>query len=174
MQTLQPEGVEPGRTRRPWLTILVAAVVLVGMGLGAWAIVQAAQAPETELETATGLVDDWLEGYNNNDPDAIAAVFTETGEYQDRWPFVRGATAHGREAIRSLAAEPDGDRIKNAERTDDGTVSDSGSYVFIVQFEVEPEGTAMISPVEITLDGDLASRINWLEWEGLDEGLYQD
>ncbi len=77
--TLQQERTMTPPQRRPWLTALVTVAVLVALGLGAWFLIDATQ--ETDLETATRLADEWVAGWNNNDPDAIAALFTEDGEY---------------------------------------------------------------------------------------------
>ena len=79
--TLQQERTVSPPQRRPWLTVLVTAVVLVALGLGAWFLIDATQ--ETDLKIATRLADEWVARWNNNDPDAIAALFTKDAVYYE-------------------------------------------------------------------------------------------
>lgn len=95
MQTLQQERVEPGRVRRPWLTILVTAVVLAALVLGAWAIIEATQGDELELPD---VLDRWAQAVEAGDAEAIAALHTEDGVWYDR---AIPRTLQGRSSIES-------------------------------------------------------------------------
>jgi hypothetical protein len=59
-----------------WIAALSVAVLAV-IGIGIWAIVAANQTDD--IDVATDLVDDWTTAWNDDDPEAVAAVFTEDG-----------------------------------------------------------------------------------------------
>ena len=72
--------------------VLIVALVPVGCGSDG----------DDDVAGASDLIDQWIAGWNDNDADAIAAVFTEDGTFiyegdlQNRWT--------GREEIRREAA----------------------------------------------------------------------
>lgn len=82
MQTQTPSspGTETG-SPSTWTTVVLVLVV-IAVGFGIWAVV--ALTGQDGLEVATDRVDEWVAGWNANDPEAIAGVFTEDGTYP-RW-----------------------------------------------------------------------------------------
>jgi hypothetical protein len=137
----------------------VLALAMIGVGI--WALIAANQTDD--IDVATDLVDDWIAAWIVNDPEAVAAVFTEDGTYIG----TDGDPAAGRDEIlnyaRSYVAV-----VLDAERTGDLTVTEAGTFTFPMQYDWPPlaalgEIATRVGVVEIELDGDLASRIEWLE-----------
>ena len=153
MQTQPQQEVE----RRPWrvwwivgLTVLALAVV----GVGIWAIVAANQTDD--IDVATDLVDDWIAGWNADDPEAIVAVFTEDGALIDS----TGVSASGTDELPAYA-EYWGIRVTDSERT--GELTSTGDGTFSYPGRLVVGDVTHDTVIEIELDGDLASRIQVLE-----------
>ena len=94
--TLTPEAPQqtaPHRPRRTWLIVLVALLVVVGIGVGTWAIIQANQSDD--LAVATEFADAGDIAWTTGDGEAWAALFTEDGI----WKEDSGVTYEGRDAI---------------------------------------------------------------------------
>jgi hypothetical protein len=124
------------------------------VGVGIWAIVAANQT--NDIDIATQLMDDFNDGWNTNDPEAIAAVFTEDGTFID----AGGRSPSGQDAL-MLHAKVYDDRVTGVERLEELTATGSGTFTAPVKF-VAGGGTWVVI-CEIELDGDLASRIEQVE-----------
>lgn len=155
MQTQSPpsSGTET-RSRSTWMGALWVVIVLA-VGLGIWAVV--ALTGQDDLEVATERMDEWVASWNDEDPDANAAIFTEDGVYED--PLDRGGSS--RDEILVFAREHVGG-VWNVSRTGEGMVTESGTFVFPVSFDWA--GGSDTGEIEVELDGDLVSRLVWLHW----------
>lgn len=157
MQTQVPPSSETvRRSRRPWTIGMWVMVVLAVLALGIWAVV--AVTGQDDLEVATERADEWVAGWNTEDPEAIAAVFTQDGVYRD--PLDRGGSS--RDEILTFAREHVGG-VFNAQRIGEGTITESNTFVFPIGFDWH-SGTDESGEIEVELDGDLVSRLEWLYW----------
>ena len=111
---------------------------------------------DTQAMTASELVDTFLRGWNENDPDVVPSVFTEDGRYVS----FAGSSLQGREQISDYLR--DRSRfIEDAARVGEASEGDDGTFVMVVELDVAGEPRRGTAAVE--LDGDLASRIFWVE-----------
>ena len=113
----------------------------------------------TDLETATELIDAWVAGWAAEEPDMIAAAFTDDGEYTNP---TGTETFTGRDEIRAHATEYR-QYIRNPRRIGDGVVTDNGGFVFRIDFDAE--ATSYEGEVEVELRDDLVGRMTWLDYE---------
>jgi hypothetical protein len=161
METLTPEAprqTTPGRFRRQWLIIVVVILVLAGIAVGTWAIIEANQTDDTDdLAVATELADTWCRGWDENDAEAVRSVFTDDALYSDVG-FAGGGTKTVEETVRDVGIR--GSVITNVSRIGELTPTDQGTFTFDAEFDAH--GHRYSGEVEIELDGDLASRIEWL------------
>ncbi len=127
---------------------------MVLIGFGVWAIVAADH--RHDLATARQITDDWFAGWNDNDPDAVAAVFTEDGAFVD---LDNGDVYTGRQAIADYAAEASW-AVSEGRRVTEGVRTDTGTIVFETEFKLV--GATRDEDLEVELDGELASRIEFL------------
>ena len=111
------------------------------------------------IDIATQLVDDWLAGWAAEDPDMVAAVFTDDGEYTNP-PGTETFT--GRDEIRAHATEYR-EFILNGRRIGDGVVTESGGFVFGIAFDAEAKSYE--GEFEVELRDDLIARMAWLNYE---------
>ncbi len=153
MQTQQQQEVQ-SRPRRVWWIVGLTVLFLAVIGVGIWAIIAANQ--NDDIDVATDLADAWNTAWNANDPEAVAAVFTEDGTFYG----VLEETAIGRDQLMShvVTYSPD---VNNGERIGDLTATQTGTFSFRLQFETDDASYDCVT--EIELDGDLASRIAFLE-----------
>ena len=154
MQTQTPKetAAEP---RSPWLVVLIGVLIVVMIGLAAWAIIEWTQTDD--LTTATERFDEWITGWNESDPDAITAVFTEDAVFSSP-----ADSANGKDEIYDHAVEHQ-DRVANAVRIGEGTETSEGVFVFGCEFD--SVGGTWAGEVETELDGGLFSRLEWLRME---------
>jgi hypothetical protein len=168
METLTPEAprqTTPGRSRRQWLIIVVVIVVLAGIAVGIWAIIEANQADDTgDLAVATELADTWMRGWDENDAEAVRSVFTEDAVYFDDVGFAGGRTWTVEETVADVGFR--GSVITNVSRIGELTPTDHGTFIFVAEFDAQPRRYS--GSIEIELEGDLASRIEWLNLEVID------
>ena len=111
------------------------------------------------LSIATQVADDWIAGWNADDPEAVAALFTEDGEYTNP---TGTETFTGRDEIRAHATEYR-EFILNGRRMGDGIVTESGGFMFRIAFDAEAKSYEGESEVE--LRDDLIARMAWLAYE---------
>ena len=153
--------------RRPYSLPLVASFTLVVLLLAACSGSSDESADTTLVPTttvplidiATQLVDAWLAGWAAEDPDMVAAVFTDDGEYTNP---TGSETFTGRDEIRAHATEYR-EFILNGRRIGDGVVTESGGFVFRIAFDAEAKSYEGESEVE--LRDDLIARMAWLAYE---------
>jgi hypothetical protein len=153
MHTQQQEEVER-RPRRVWWIVGLSVLALALIGIGIWAIIAANQTDD--IDVATDLADEWNAAWNANDPEAVAAVFTEDGTFSG----VSGETAIGRDRLTGhvVTFSPD---VNNGERIGDVTAAEAGTFTFRLQFTIDDE--PFDCRTEIELEGHLASRIAIVE-----------
>ena len=107
------------------------------------------------LTTATELADAWIQGWSESDPDGVASVFTEDGVYVYEFQ-----TYQGRDEIAGFVEERGSD-IENGLRVGDVSETDDGTYVWVAEWDAH--GERYTGTLATELDGDLASRIVWVE-----------
>lgn len=113
-------------------------------------------ASDEELAIATEVVDKSNAAWIANDVEAIAALFTEGGVYSE--PNRR---LQGKDSILAYA-EWMAPRVTYAQRLGEGTRTEAATFIFPVR--VKTRDDIVEGEVEIELDGNLASRIEWLSW----------
>ena len=158
MQTQETQEVQ-SRPRKAWLIAGSTVLALAMIGVGIWALIAANQTDD--IDVATDLVDDWVAAWIVNDPEAVATLFTGDGTYIGS----DGDTATGRGEILSYARSHIA-VVLDAERTGDLTATEDGTFTFPMHYDrpaAPGEIAAWVGVVEIELDGDLASRIEFLE-----------
>ncbi|MEA2024091.1 MAG: SgcJ/EcaC family oxidoreductase [Actinomycetota bacterium] len=143
-------------SRKRLLIGLGGVLVLALVVLGIWAIVQAVQ--PTEMEVATDLVDEWTVAWNANDPDAVAALFTEDVVYASPARHLEG-----RDNIHNFVAGMSSS-VTHGEVLGEGTVLENGAVVFPMSYVFSGDET-WAGEVEVTLEDGLISRFEWLHWE---------
>lgn len=158
MERLIPEAPRqtvPIRSRRQALIIVVVILVLTGTAVGIWAIIEANQTDNMSI--ATELVDTWLRGWDENDAEAVRSVFTDDAVYSDV-----GFTGGGTKTVEQTVADVGfrGYMISNVSRIGELMPTDHGTFTFVT--ELDAHGQRYSGEVEIELDGNLASRIEWL------------
>lgn len=165
MSTHAPEAPEreaaTGRKRRTWLIALVAVLVIAAIALGTWAIIAANQTDDQAV--ATELADTWLRGWDENDAEAVRSVFTDDAVYSDVG-FVGGGTKTVEQTVADVGVR--GYMVTNVSRIGELTPTDHGTFTFVAEFD--SGGERYSGEVEIELDGDLASRMEWLSLEVID------
>ncbi len=152
--TLHRPSPPETRSGRPLLRLAAGVLAMVLIGLGVWAIVAADQ--RHDLATARQITDDWLAGWTDNDPEAVAAVFTEDGVFVD---LGEGDIYAGKQAIADYAADASW-AVSEGRRVTEGVRTDTGTVVFAIEFRLV--GISRAEDLEIELDGELASRIEFL------------
>ena len=153
--------------RRPYSLPLVVSFTVVVLLLAACSgssdeSADTTLAPTTTVPLivlATQLVDDWLAGWAAEDPDMVAAVFTDDGEYTNP---TGTETFTGHDEIRAHATEYR-EFILNGRRIGDGVATESGGFVFKIAFDAESKSYEGESEVE--LRDDLIARMAWLNYE---------
>jgi hypothetical protein len=150
------------RTRR-WALIAIAVVAVLAIAGVAWIVVS--DNGTSDIDVATELVDTWARGWVENDPDVVGSVFTDDAIYSDNVPgFHFPGVWTKEEHMRDVQNR--GDAIRDTRRVSELTETDDGTFTFVMEFTVNT-GVRHSGLVEIELDGDLASRIEWLNLERL-------
>ena len=171
MSTLTPEAPAqheaPHKPPRTWLIILVAVALAAIAAVGVWAVYDANQSDDAELARATEIMDEWNAAWNNNDPDAAAALFTQDGTYTITVVNLpssldQNGPYQGPDEIRAYVGLHDV-QVGRAERLGEGTLAAGGMYVFPQRFGYN--GVLQTGQIAIELDGELASRLEqvWME-----------
>lgn len=151
----------PANTRGqtvPSRTFAIAVGVVVVLVVAAiWAIVAATGTDE--IDVATELADEWTAAWSGDDPESVAALYTEDGVHGPP-PSWNLGTVQGRDAILTHATTYVGN-IESVVRTGDLTAAGGGRYTYPIDFTAsgaEYEGVA-----EVEVEGDLAARFEILE-----------
>jgi hypothetical protein len=153
----------PPRSRRgPLVAAAVAAVViLAGVGIAfATGVFESESDPAAErLAVATEIVDAWSAAWVATDGEAVAALFTEDGVQRDPG-FGR---ISGRDAIMRDVNSFRGSGVTRGLRTGDLVATDDGTFIYPLEFDTDGETWA--GEIEVQLEGNLISRLEWLHWE---------
>jgi len=150
METLTPKApqqTDAGHPRRTWL-IAIIVVVVAGIAIGAWAIIEANQSDD--LAAATDFADTWVEAWLTSDGDAAAALFTEDAVFEMTHSE---AMMEGRDDIGALVAGW-GQWIAEMQH---GEVTKVDDGVFVFPVEAAGQGQAWVEDMTITFEGDLVS-----------------
>lgn len=150
-----PEAVRPRRTR---LILGITALVVAGMALGTWAVIESNQSDD--LAVATEFADTWVAAWLTNDGEAAAALFAESGVL-DMSPHV--APMEGRPNIAAIVGWG-GPMVEY--RRGEVTKVDDGVFAFTV--ESFGRGQTRAGEVTITLEGDLVSHARLEGWDLVD------
>jgi hypothetical protein len=115
-----------------------------------------AEATRTTRWRATELADTWGRGWNDSDPDTVASVFTEDGEYAS----FMGFTDVGREEIADHVVRL-GSSVQNLARVGDVSETEDGTFTWTV--EALLAGNLERGVLEMELEGDLVARLWWAQ-----------
>lgn len=149
VQGAVPEQPQPEHgNSKSWLVVTAVVLGVIAVGLVIWALVVFDESSDSQLETATELVDTMHEGLNEDDAQKAASVFTEDGVWL--WQGSKVAVATGFEDPTIMA-------ISNWERVSGVIELGDGVYTFVQEM-----GTDTRAVVVIELDGDLLSRARWV------------
>lgn len=105
---------------------------------------------DDDLAVASGLIERWIAGWNDDDPDAIAAVFTEDGTQTVEG--VHNFSHAGREEIRTQTAPVE---IRDMESTGPVSMADDGTFTCPVEFRAGPYD--MVAEIDFEVDDGLIS-----------------
>ncbi|MDJ0663159.1 MAG: nuclear transport factor 2 family protein [Acidimicrobiia bacterium] len=165
METMERKEVI--ETRRPvrWgaaVAAFAAVIVLVvgAIGIGILMSGDDEVAAPTPHEIATARVGSFFAAWNVYDGQAVATLFTEEGVYEDPSPT---GTFVGRDAIASAVESDDGRAVSNGQLT--GELVPTGEGTFAFSFEFANRGEPWIGEAQVTIDGDLISRLEIFRWE---------
>ncbi len=111
------------------------------------------------VDTATDLADTWVQAWNDNDGELMGSVFTAGGVYDDEVVFDEPDRTFTRDETVEMV-ESVGSMVTNVRRVDELAETDDDTFTFDCEFTVL--GSPRTATVEIELDGDLASRIEFL------------
>jgi hypothetical protein len=140
---------------RNWTSLivgLVVAVLVVGAGALVWWLASSDDADDGTA-VATELVETWSQGWNENDPELVRSVFTEDGVYIDRGERIDAE-------VIATHARFHGPLITNGERIGELTSIGDETYTWVHEFDAG--GNRYSAVGEIELEGDLATRIEWM------------
>jgi len=118
---------------------------------------------DESLRVATELVDAWIRGWNDDDPEAISAVFADDGIYVDPYLFSRVSKEQMPEYASVTVAA-----ITNVERVSDLNLTAAETYTWETEYDHESVAKGWVrqkAMIEIELSGNRASRIEFLENE---------
>lgn len=151
-----PQQAAPRRPRRTWLIVIIAVLVVAGVAVGTWAIIDANQGDD--LAIATEFADTWVDAWQTRGGEALAALFTEDGVWVDEF-----GTYEGRTAIRAHVAT-----YGLFTSSEHGDVTELEEAVFTFPVEAFWYGADWVGEVEIRLDGDLVAHAELVTWEQVD------
>jgi len=158
MSTLQETSHRPeeqGHKTRPWMWIAIAVVAVLAIAGIAWIVVSDGT---SDIDTATELANTWAQGWEENDPEAVGSVLTDDGIYINFGEVVRNKEETMQD-VRNRGA-----RVTEADPVTDLTETDDGTFTYVAEYTVD--GTDRFSAIiEIELDGDFVSRLEWLSME---------
>ncbi|MFW2336382.1 hypothetical protein [Ilumatobacter sp.] len=147
---------EQDHTTTPWVWIAIAVVAVLAIAGIAWIAV--GDDGTSDIDIATELANTWGQGWEENDPDMVGSVFTDDGIHIDLDGKVWTKEQHMQD-VRYR-----GQYITKTEPVTDVTATDDGTFTYVADFTAYGT-TDFTSVIEIELDGDLATRIEWLSQE---------
>jgi hypothetical protein len=124
-------------------------------------------APTTTIvdtTAATFLVDEWIEGWNSDDPDAIVSVFADEFYFKGLGPYEPERT--DKAAMYSYAESMVPLRIR-IERSSELTPTPDGPLTLTVVIQSD-EITPQLTWMELEVQGDTISLLKTLDWEKTD------
>ncbi len=148
--------------RRRWIVVLAVALAVFG-----------AASCGSEDETtdraaiATELADTWARGWEENDAEAVGSVFTADAVYSDDVEGFGDPRTWTREETMA-DVESRGAFITEVRRVGELSPTDHGTFTWEQEFTTTYDGLRHSGVMEIELDGDLASRIEWLSLETIE------
>jgi nuclear transport factor 2 (NTF2) superfamily protein len=152
---------KPPRRRWAWAFAAAFVVVLAGIGVAAFLLQDDDTAqpatPAEQLATAQELAVAWIDAWEANDPDAVAALFTEEATYT-----TRDGVASGRDAI-LIHTAGEAYAVSYADLVGSVIATDAGTYRFLQRYSVA--GAPGLGEIEMRLDGPLIAEMTWLSYE---------
>ncbi|MDH3302844.1 MAG: hypothetical protein OES24_20285 [Acidimicrobiia bacterium] len=155
-EALPEDHVSEDSDGTPWLIVAAVFVGLLAVGAAIMAFVDSDDRSDAQLITVTELIDTWNMGLNENDPELTASVLTEDGVML--WPD--GEVAAGSKSEMERAVLRFGASFDELTRVSDVTKLGDDVYTFVQQFR--SDGVLTRAVVVIELDGERASRIEWV------------
>lgn len=151
-------------SRRRTVALVAGAAVAVFVAVGSWALASTGDTDDDRRTIAAELVDTWTGGWTDDDPEAVTSVFAEDGVFVDVYdPEVIVTKAE----MLAYAGTYD-EAIDNFERVGDVTVTEAGTYTCVGEWDHRSATQGWVRErgvIELELDGDLATRIEVLEFE---------
>ena len=148
--------------RRLWIIALVLALAIFG------ATSCGSEDETTDLGAiATELADTWARGWDERDAEAVGSVFAVDAVYIDDIEGFGNPRTWTREETMA-DVESRGGFITEVRRVGELTPTDHGTFTWVAEFTTAYDGLRHSGVVEIELDGDLASRIEWLSLETIE------
>jgi hypothetical protein len=117
-----------------------------------------------DTTAATLLIDEWIEGWNSDDPDAIVSVFADESYFKGLGPYEPERT--DKAAMYSYAESMVPLRIR-IERSSEITPTPDGPLTLTVVIQSD-ETTPRLTWMELEVQGDKISLLKTLDWEKTD------
>ena len=154
-QEINHQTEQQDHKTRPWAWIAIAVVAVLAIAGIAWIAVDDGT---SDIDIATELANTWGQGWEDNDPEAVGSVLTDDGIQIG----VDGVVQTKEEVMQDVRTR--GPLITETEPVTDVTATDDGTFTYVADYTAF--GTTRYSSViEIELDGNLASRIEFLSQE---------
>ena len=131
-----------------WWRVLLSTLVLV---LATMSVSACGDSGAGDLETATGLMEQWTAAWNNSDREALGAIFTEDATWVVTG--VHNATSEGREEIVRNA------RVGPVHNNEVGEVTITEGGDFTCRATYEGGGYKFVAELTFKLDGDRISHL---------------
>jgi hypothetical protein len=164
MSTLQEVRRRPDqqdRKTRPWALIVIAVVAVLAIAGIAW--LAFGDEGTSDIDVATELADKFARGWAESDPELVGSVLTDDAIVNTEVEgFVVRRVWTREETMQDVRAR--GDAVIDARRVSELTETDDGTFTYVGETVISGKGTYS-SVIEIELDGNLASRIEWLSME---------
>lgn len=142
--------------------IAIAVVAVLAIAGIAWF---AFDDGRSDIDVATELVDTYARGWTENDPDLVGSVFTDDAIISSEVEgFVVRRVWTKEETMQDVRVR--GDAVIEARRVSDLTETVDGTFTYVGEFTADGKGTYS-GVIEIELDGNLLSRLEWLSLEHL-------
>jgi hypothetical protein len=164
MSTLQEVSHRPqeqDQKRRPWALIAIAVVAVLAIAGIAW--IAFGDDGTSDIDVATELADTFTQGWQDSDPDMVGSVLTDDAIFNTDVPGSHNRRVSTKEETMQ-AVRDRGDDVAEARRVSELTETGDGIFTYVAEFTTDLGVTYSVVN-EIELDGNLASRIEWLSVE---------